>query len=160
MLRAALVVLCLGQTVYEWTDAQGQTHFTDDPSTIPAKARRKEFKPDPRRLPVEVVSDAAAPDAGPGDAGVPVDTCALARERIRAIEELIRVSQASAADRDERAGLRCRQLSLTLGEAALGLCHIDHPEDFQALDAGVHEARARLEVERENLRRAQVRGCR
>ena len=35
MRLALIITLLAGQTIFEWVDAQGQSHFTNDPQSIP-----------------------------------------------------------------------------------------------------------------------------
>jgi hypothetical protein len=60
MLGAAVIALSLplvpaGAAVYKWTDAQGNTHFSDRPDELPAA----------QRIEVDVVPPSASPPAAP-----------------------------------------------------------------------------------------------
>lgn len=158
MLRALVVLLSLGQTVYEWTDSKGQQHYTDDASSIPPGSKRRVMPAGPAK--VEATAKRAG-DAGSDDAdGGRVDACAEARDRIAALEGLLRLKTSRSTESDERAFQRCNEYALRLGPAGISLCHIGHPEDFAGIDGGEDELKSRLETERDALRRAQVRGCR
>jgi hypothetical protein len=68
--------MVLAQTIYSWVDKDGEEHFTDDPATIPAKARRRTTAGEPistvgkegrdggaDEVPAARSSSAAEPDA-------------------------------------------------------------------------------------------------
>ena len=97
---AALVVSLLsGQVIYEWVDSKGESHFTDDVSTIPAKAKRRVTTG------VEpVISVPRSPDAGkPAPTPPPVaparpsgpDSCERARKQIQDVEQQAQREQAA-----------------------------------------------------------------
>lgn len=46
MLHALVISLCLGQTVYEWSDPRKASHFTTDPASIPQRMQWRVYKED------------------------------------------------------------------------------------------------------------------
>lgn len=163
-----LLALLAGPTIYEWVDAKGGTHFTDDPSTIPAGAKRRVTEG------AEVMISPAAPrpDAGVArptlDAGVvratlPTpevgpDTCTAARKQISQLERQLQEAKGAFEETQEREAAACRQRLMTHGDATFAACMAGRSsEPDQAPTAAVQN---QLEAARETLRRAQVSGCR
>lgn len=164
-----LVAALLGQTIYTWTDKNGEEHYTDDPSSIPKGVKAKTMAPgevetvvssdepapakpvvQPAPKPVVIVAD--------GDAGVPapVDTCAKAREALREAEaELAEAKQPSSPPpgRDCMKELRLR------GDWAYAQC-MASGQDEAATAKKVAAAKRRVDEAKDDLRRAQAAGCR
>lgn len=155
MVLTLLISLVSSQTMYEWVDAKGQSHFTNDPQSIPAGAKKRETKG------AEVlVSPAATPAAAakPVDAGVPavvVDTCALARKQLAEVERKLEQAKVDARKVQEQASQKCQQLLRTHGEGEFARCMASRSEAPAADQAGPKQ----LETSRETLRQAQQNGC-
>ncbi|MEW6435321.1 MAG: DUF4124 domain-containing protein [Myxococcota bacterium] len=162
-----LVAALLGQTIYTWTDKNGEEHFTDDPSSIPRGVKAKTMAPGE----VETVlsSDEPAPPkpaaqpppkpvviVAEGDAGVPapVDTCAQAREALRQAEaELAEARRPSPPPRD------CQSVLNTLGQGAYAQCMANQAEAREG-ERKTAKAQRRVDSAKDDLRRAQAAGCR
>ncbi len=88
LLGAAVIGLCLplmvaGASVYKWTDAQGNTHFSDRPDELPA-AKRVDVDVVPPSAPAPAAPPARAD--GPGAASqdaAPLQADAEAQREIR-----------------------------------------------------------------------------
>lgn len=161
MLRALLVTALLGQTIYTWTDKNGEEHFTDDPSSIPKGAKAKTMAPGE----IETVrsSDEPAPvaakpvPAAAPDAGAPkVDTCALGRKAVADAQAALDAAKQAAASPPER---DCQSVLNTLGKVAYAQC-MAHPADPGSGERKVAQAQRRLDDATDDLRRAKAAGCR
>jgi len=149
-----LLALGAGPTLYEWTDAKGGLHYTDDPSTIPATAKRK------------VTTGAElmiTPPAEKGDAGVAVapppapDTCAEGRRRVSQLERQLQDAKLDGPKTEERENERCQEQLRLMGQAAFARCMAGRTK---APSKGAVEAlQAQLESAQDTLRRAQISGC-
>ncbi len=168
MVLVLVLSLLAGQTIYEWVDAKGDSHFTDDVSTIPAKARRRITS----GASLSVVTTAEV-DAGRGaDGGVDggarpaaraeaggaaaPDSCVVARQRVSQLEQQIERARVSADQAREREGLECQQQLNLHGAQAFARCMASRAEP--ALQSA--SAQRELDGARETFRRAQVSGCR
>jgi hypothetical protein len=89
--------------IYTWTDDQGVVHYTDDPSTIPAKSKAKTTRG------AEIGSLPARPAAEPGRQDVSVEADQLdeqywrsafadLRQRIADLEKSLRADRKTLAD--------------------------------------------------------------
>lgn len=155
--------LLVGQTIYEWVDKQGESHFTNDPSSIPAGAKRRVTEGAELMITSSGKSDSGVArsvvDAGVVPAAAPApDSCAAARLLISQLEAQREQEKAGVNQEQEQEAARCQQLLRTHGQAEFARC-----------TAGVGKAPSRsksgsiekhLESAREMLRRAQVDGCR
>ncbi len=162
MVLALLVAALVGQTVYEWTDAQGQAHYTDDPSTIPRGAKVRTTEGEELTV-VGASAKALTPDAGVRQKVRPPaapkrDRCAEAAKKVRGLEEkLAKEKQAHELALLRRSG-DCQQILRTHGQAEYAKCtrrgrpSVEPPPGPEALER-------ELETARELLRRAQVSGC-
>lgn len=161
MLTAALLVASLlGQTIYVWTDAQGEDHYTDDPTSIPkgVKARTTEGQP------VDMISTKPSTPEPP-DAGAPkkaprteVDTCELGRKGVASAE--LRLEKAKAEKPAEDRAARCQSVLNTMGRGAWAQCMAAGGDDTAAWKKKVEAAERDVENAREFLRKAQTAGCR
>ncbi len=160
MIRAIVIAALLGQTIYEWTDSKGQTHFTNDASTIPANAKRKPTEGS--NITVESQVAAAQPvvnarvDAGVPDAGVR-NTCRALQAEVSSLEGLLQntAAQGSTLELDRR----CQEQLNLHGQGAWALCRMSGA-DASTASATAQDVRRELEGKRDALRRAQVSGCR
>ncbi len=160
MIHALLLSALLSQTIYEWVDSKGESHFTDDVSTIPAGAKRR-------------VTEGAPFIVEPGDAGpgkkatapLPVvtpkagpDTCARARDRVRSLEQ--QLAQVKAAQENAaNAPNPCQRALNVGGQPAYARCMASRPNGAPTAPStsGLEKD---LDAAREALRKAQVEGCR
>lgn len=167
-----LLSLLSGQAYYEWVDQHGESHFTDDPGSIPANAKRRtvEGMEQPRRAdPVRV--DAGAP--GRNDGGVqsaaPVrpapptvspptgpDSCERARKKVASLEAAVERGKAYTAEREKAQADRCMAQLQRFGQGAYAQCMATRQQGIDTRDTAGRD----LEAAREELRRAQVDGCR
>jgi hypothetical protein len=154
-MRLALVITLLaGQTFFEWVDSRGQSHFTDDPRTIPAGAKRRETKGD--EVMVSPAAGVKTVDAGAAAPRVEVDTCALARQQLVAAEQRGEQAKSDARRMQEQASQKCQQVLLTHGQGEFARCMASRAEVVEPDQA----SQVQLETLRETLRRAQQSGCR
>jgi hypothetical protein len=158
-MHVAVLLLTLGQ-VYVWTDAKGESHYTDDRSSIPkgVKVRTTEGAD------VNVVeATPSRPRAAPR-AEAP-DTCAAAKAKVERLEGRLDEAKRKA----ERARLvwngDCQTVLAQYGEGEYRTCMAGGrrsrrsrlPPD-PALTTGPVEKE--LDQAKDVLRRAQVAGCR
>lgn len=166
-----LALLALGQTTWQWTDAEGVQHFTDDPSTIPkgVKARTTEGEAlgvitTERKVVDAGVPEAplrAVPDARPADNG-----CVRAQARVQALEKKLAEAKTEAQRRvDEHTG-NCQAVLRTHGEGEYAKCMARGPSRRGRADPAPPDPAtataplaAELDQAREVLRRRQVGGC-
>jgi hypothetical protein len=151
-----LISLLAGPTLYEWTDAKGGLHYTNDPSTIPANAKRKVTTG------AEVM---VSPAAGKGDGGVApstpaptgLDSCVQAQKTVDQLERQLQEAKQVAPQTEEKENLACQEQLRLMGEPAFASCMAGRTG---APSKGAVEAlQAQLESARDTLRRAQVSGC-
>lgn len=167
MVTTLLLLSCLAQPIYEWTDAQGETHYTNTPDAVPkgVKVRTTEGRElsvvsggeAPQPAPATTPAPASRP-ARPTDAGPAVDTCAAARQRVAAVEAKLAGTKADAARAVAEAEERCQALLATHGQGAFATCMARRPSG--SVEAKVKPLEQELDAAREALRRAQVSGCR
>jgi hypothetical protein len=159
MLRALIISLALGQ-IYEWVDSKGESHFTDDVSTIPKGVKRRTTEGT-----APVVETQAAPKPAPSLAQPNMqkpaapDRCVVAKARVVELErelEAAKVAEAQAAQTPSD----CQALLRTQGQSAYARC-IRFPAKPLAKSSPAQSPRIenQLEGAREELRRAQVDGC-
>jgi hypothetical protein len=159
MTLTLVLALLSGQVIYEWVDAKGQSHFTDDRSTIPRGVKPRETK----GAEVSVITAAEAPAEASSDAGVEdeetqaTDACTVAREDLARAEEQASAAQASQALLEEDATLRCGQVLLTHGQGSFAQCMAGRSE---ALTRDHSALQQQVEVARETLKVAEAQGCR
>lgn len=154
MVLALVVALLGGQVIYEWVDAKGQSHFTNDASTIPSGVSRREtrggeFSVVPASPPAPAKKVEALVETS-------VDTCAEARVQISGLEQQLEEARVSADQWAEEQGRRCQQVLLVLGHPFFASCMAGRSEPPPPDEAVTKQ----LEDAREQLRRAQVSGCR
>ena len=166
-LTLVLAVLS-GQVIYEWVDAKGQSHFTDDRSTIPKGVKPRETKG------AEVSVVRASPPAQATDAGVEKseetvsaedeeaegekkDPCSVAQGELTRAEERMTAAKEAQGKLEEELTTRCQLSLLTHGQGTFAQCMAGRSEaitrDHSALEQQV-------EVARETLRLARAQGCR
>ena len=137
-----VVALLSSQVIYEWIDSKGDSHFTDDVSTIPAKAKR--------RTTTGVEPVLSIPRAGPHDAGLTrtdagaqidagltradagvaqgaakpsgPDSCERASQRIEEIEQQQQREKQAFAQQVEAEEQQCQTALNTLGQAGYARC--------------------------------------
>ena len=162
-----VIALLAGQTFYEWVDASGQSHFTDDPSTIPAGAKRRTTQGAEPMVVTTKPSDAGVA-MGARDGGVKLATppktaqtpsgpnkCEQAQQRIAELEKRLAQVKDGASGDEQREAQRCQEQLNLLGQGAYAQCMAarqQRPPKTAALEKD-------LEVAREELRRVQVGGC-
>lgn len=152
-----LISLLAGPTLYQWTDAKGGLHYTDDPSTIPAKAQRK----------VTTGADVmVTPAAGKGDGGVSPsapastgpDSCVQARKVVDQLERQVQEAKVVDPKTEEKESQHCQEQLRLMGQPAFARCMAGRTK--APSNGAVEAVQAQLEGARETLRRAQVSGCR
>lgn len=149
MVLALVLALLGGQTLYEWVDELGESHFTDDVSTIPAKAKRRVTTGE------EIMVTPAAPkiDAGVRPARLGPDSCAQARAQIARLEQQREKEKVDFEKLKEAEGLACQRMQGATG-ARYAQCMASRTQ------AQPHSSTpAQLETAQETLRRAQANGC-
>jgi hypothetical protein len=150
-----LISLLAGPTLYEWTDAKGGLHYTDDPSTIPTNAKRRVTTG------AEVM---VAPATGKGDGGVApstapagVDSCVQARRTVEQLEKQLQDAKLAAPKTEEKENQACQEQLRLMGQSAFARCMAGRTN--APASGAVEAVQAQLESARETLRRAQVSGC-
>jgi hypothetical protein len=163
MLLTLIISLLAGQTVYEWIDAKGQSHFTNDLSSIPAGAKRRVTAGEGLTVtpagPAASGSTGDRPDGGispPPPPTATVDTCALAQKQLAQLEQRLEQAKAAAAQTQDQENRNCQQVLLTHGHGSYAQCMAGRTEPAAADQL----AQKQLETSRETLRRAQQNGCR
>ena len=151
-----LISLLAGPTLYEWTDAKGGLHYTDDPSSIPANAKRKVTTG------AEVM---VTPATGKGDGGVAnaapatgTDSCAQAKRAVEQLERQLQDAKLAAPKDEEQENQHCQEQLRLLGQPAFARCMASRTK--APSNGAVEALQAQLETARDTLRRAQVSGCR
>jgi hypothetical protein len=164
MTLTLLVALVSSQVVYEWVDAKGQSHFTDDRSTIPQGVKPREAKGgEVSVVPASTATVAEAADAGTDEEetraedGQAQDTCAVARSELARAEEQANTARQAQAQLEEDASLRCGNVLLTHGQGSFAQCMAGRAEAITRDDSALQQ---QVEAARESLRAAQSHGCR
>ena len=151
-----LVAALLSQTVYEWTDAKGGVHYTDDRASIPSTAKKVRTTAGDD---VSVMKLSADPAPAQTPATPVKNVCEEFKARVAALESqrdaLFKAYEArlSAAQAD------CSGRLATHGQGAYAQCvasakaRAGTPPDDTVLKKDIDDAK-------EALRRAQVSGCR
>jgi hypothetical protein len=154
MVPALLLSLALSQTVYEWVDSKGESHFTDDVSTIPRGVKRRTTE---GTAPVvETRSAPAKPvPAKPVTAGP--EQCVAGQARVADIERRLAAARASATLAAQQKATNCTVLLRTQGQPAYAQCMMKHSEP--AAPSAVPALEQELEQAKEALRRTQIDGC-
>ncbi|HEY1087248.1 MAG TPA: DUF4124 domain-containing protein [Archangium sp.] len=162
-----LIALLAGQTFYEWVDASGQSHFTDDPASIPAGAKRRTTQgAEPMLVSTKSIDAgvstaardggvkvAAPPKAAPAPSGP--NKCEQAQQRIAELETRLAQVKDGASAEEQREAQRCQERLNQFGHGAYAQCMAarqQRPPKTASLEKD-------LEVAREELRRVQVGGC-
>lgn len=159
-MHALLVALILSQTIYEWTDSNGVQHFTDDASQVPKSARVR----------TTTGSEVTVVPATKRDASTPVvvtpkppasDTCDAALAKQKDLEKQRDAVKADAPRLRDAESVRCHELLATQGQGGFARC-------AAGVEARVTEQLAvkekaltqQLEATKDELRKAQLSGCR
>lgn len=172
MVLALVVSLLSGQVIYEWIDSSGDSHFTDDVNTIPAKAKRRITsgvepvvsvpRAEPRTTAdagvVKLDAGQVRPDAGvapvtPGPSGP--DSCEAARRRIQELEQQAQREQLAFKQQQDAEDQQCRTALNTSGQAAYARCMAGRSQ--RPPPSNVDQ---QMEQARDALRHAQIEGCR
>ncbi len=174
---AWLLALVVSNTVYAWTDAQGLTHYTDDPTRVPAGARVRTTA----GAHISVVPSGAAQFSGrQRAAATPVvkpaaskTACDVLREDIVVLERQVAASLTvktvttdSASwtpQRDVREALLACQppaLDFALNEGQLAHCVWSRLDGGDAVAAPTPAPAQRLDEARARLRDLEWKGCR
>ena len=150
-----LVALLAGPTMYEWTDEKGGLHYTDDPSSIPANAKRRVTTG------AEVM---ITPAAGRGDGGVApalpagADTCLEGQRRVAELERRWQEEKLVGPRIVEKENQQCQEQLRLHGEPAFATCMAGRTK--APSNGKVEALQAQLDGAKDALRRAQVSGCR
>lgn len=155
MVMALVVALLSGQVIYEWVDPRGQSHFTNDPGSIPTGAKRRATSGEALTV---------TPAVAKVDAGVvaPVveqapDTCGPARSRVAQLEKQLEDSKSVPDQVQERESKRCQEVLMVQGQGGFAQCMATRT---QAGGTAREAAQKELEAARDTLRKAQISGCR
>lgn len=156
MVHALLVSLALSQTVYEWIDSKGESHFTDDVSTIPKGAKRRTTE---GTAPVVETKSAPAKPVPVKSAVTPApDKCVAAQARVADVERRLGAARATAAQAaQQKDATSCQALLRTHGQPAYAQCMMKQAEP--AAPSAVPALEQELEQAKEALRRTQIDGC-
>ncbi len=152
-MHALLLALVLTQTIYEWTDAKGVTHYTDNPSSIPAGVK-------PRTTSGGAVT---VLPAGPQDEAVPATParqpkrCDETQKLVVELEKKLADAKTQAAAREKAEAQRCQELLNVHGQAAFSQCMANLRVPTGDVEAGLARD---LDAAREAHRRQQAAGCR
>ena len=155
-----LLALLAGPTIYEWVDAKGGKHFTDDPSTIPANAKRRVTEGAELMITTAAKSDAGVA-ATPAPAPAPptgTDSCTAARQQIAQLERQLQEAKVSFEETQAREMAACRERLALRGDAVYAACLAGRTTEPSTSPTA--PVQAQLDAARETLRRAQVNGCR
>lgn len=110
LMALSMASVAWAQTIYTWTDSRGTVHYTDDPSTIPAKAKVKtteggelsQMGPPPERpAPQEAPSREPSSSAGvetKSDEEYWRKEFRAANEKVRSLEDELSVDQRKVDD--------------------------------------------------------------
>ena len=157
MVMVLVVALLSGQVIYEWVDAKGQSHFTNDPGSIPAGAKRRATSGEALTVTpavVKVDAGVVAPRAAPPPAP---ETCGPARVRVAQLEKQLEDSKSVSDQVQERERKRCQEVLMVQGQGGFAQCMASRTQSG-AVPSGA--AQKDLEAARDVLRRAQISGCR
>ena len=159
-MNALLLALAVvtGQTMYEWIDSSGESHFTDDASTIPKGAKRKTLDglPEVSRMPTDrrAPTTTPAPKQPPRAAGP--DSCQRALIEISKLESQLSQNGVATPEDEKRVMADCEKPRRHGDASVYAQCIASRQA---RVDKG-RELQQRLAEARENHRRAQVDGCR
>ena len=151
-----LVAVLLSQTVYEWTDAQGGVHYTDDKGSIPSNAKKVRTTTGDD---VSVMKLTATPTTPANPATPTKNTCDELKAKIEALERQRDALFKAYEARLSEAQAQCRAVLATHGQGAYAQCvssttaRAGPAPDDSSLKKDLDDAK-------EALRRAQVSGCR
>lgn len=171
MKLALLLSLLAGQTIYEWIDSKGESHFTDNPSTIPRDAKRRTTEGAELMVASPTAAAGPRPDGGvpravpkapppapvtPGASGP--DSCVRVREQISQLERQQEALKTDFAQVQERENLQCQEVLRLSGQPDFARCMASRSK---APSPGQGAwLQKQLEAAQESLRRAQQDGCR
>ncbi|MFO0596710.1 MAG: DUF4124 domain-containing protein [Myxococcaceae bacterium] len=157
-MKTLLLALLLGQTIYEWVDSKGESHFTDDQSSIPKGAKVRTTSGAPVMV-MPMPQNEAPRSSDGGLIGVPstsreLPSCSKAKDEITAIEARIAKLKSDYAQLQSTRSARCR--ATIQGQTQVGYAQCmqagDPPPDLITPGLELDEAR-------ERLRKLQVSGC-
>jgi type IV secretory pathway VirB10-like protein len=159
-----LAIALLGQTIYTWTDKDGEEHYTDDPTSIPKGVKAKTMAPGEVEMvqsspePTEVAPPKPTPLPTP-DAGVPpkpkVNTCERAKKRVADAEANLAEARKLSATPPQR---DCQAVLNTQGQGAYARCMAGRADEGDVAKF-VAAAQRHLDDAKDELRRAQAAGC-
>ena len=153
---ALLLTALLSQTVYEWTDAQGGTHYTNDRSTIPSTAKKVRTT-DGESVTVLKTTPVAAPvkSATPEPKRI---SCDELKKKVTSLEAQREALFKAYDARVSEAQAQCRSTLATLGQGAYAQCTASvlaragsAPDDSWL--------KKDIDAAKDELRRAQIGGC-
>ena len=157
MLLTLALTLALGQTMYEWVDAQGESHFTDDLASVPkgVKVRTTDGAD------ISTIESSPPPTKPAPTPQKPssVDTGALARSKL----ERLQARLDDAKKKHELALLRydgqCAEIRTRFGADEEARC-LKRGRKAAAVPAPTYGALEKeVEQAQDAYRRAQVSGC-
>lgn len=151
-----LLAALLSQTVYEWTDAQGGVHYTDDKSSIPSGAKKVRTTAGDD---VSVMKLTTTTTPSPEPAAPSKNSCDELKAKISSLESQRDALFKAYEARLSEAQAQCRSQLATHGQGAYAQCvssttaRAGAAPDDSSLKKDIDDAK-------EALRRAQVSGCR
>lgn len=152
-----LLAALLSQTVYEWTDAQGGVHFTDDRSTIPSNAKKVRTTTG-QDVTVLKTTDSPKPAAADAQPAPAKNVCYELKAKIASLEAQRDALYRAYEARVSEAQAQCRTTLATHGQGAYAQCVAS---TTSRTGAAPDDAAIKKEIDdtREALRRAQIGGC-
>lgn len=158
-LLALALSLTLSQTMYEWTDAKGETHFTDDKGSIPRGAKVKTTEGGDVTTMEEVKTPSPSrPDKR--NKGGEVDTCARAKKKVDALELKLAKSKQEYELAQLRYDGKCAEIASRFGAAEEARCLRRGRKSVTPPTPNDAALRAEYAGANDELRKAQVSGCR
>jgi hypothetical protein len=151
-----LLAALLSQTVYEWTDAKGGVHYTDDRASIPSNAKKVRTTAGEE---VTVMKLTPTPTTSAEPATPTRNTCDELKAKVASLETQRDALFKAYEARLSEAQAQCRSQLATHGQGAYAQCvsstaaRAGAAPDDSSLKKDIDDAK-------EALRRAQVGGCR
>ncbi|MFT3706831.1 MAG: DUF4124 domain-containing protein [Archangium sp.] len=158
MLLALAVSVLLGQaTTYEWVDEKGETHFTDDVSTVPKRAKVKTTTGGD--LSVIEREPKNAPPQPPKKDKPTWDTCEVAKRRLDvALAKLEEAKKKFELEQLRYEG-KCAEIASRFGAEEEARCLKRGRKAVAAPTPKYSALQTEVDRQQDELRRAQVSGC-
>lgn len=150
-----LLAALLSQTVYEWTDAQGGVHYTDDRSTIPSNAKKVRTTAGDD---VSVMKLSTTPTTRATPATPTKNVCDELKAKVASLESQRDALFKAYDARISEAQAQCQARLVTHGQGAYAQCVASTSARVGAAPDD-SSLKKELDDTREALRRAQLNGC-